>query len=88
MTELKVHFKDDVNIKGTSNGNNALYGIYLNNYTDNMGSVSFEKDLKLQLYHNSINRAVILVTASMCSANIIRLQSKAKLPLILVQQDK
>lgn len=49
----KGTFKDDVNIKGTSNGNNALYGIYLNNYTDNMGSVSFEKDLKLQLYHNS-----------------------------------
>ena len=32
----KGTFKDDVNIKGTSNGNNALYGIYLNNYTDNM----------------------------------------------------
>ena len=49
----KGTFKDDVNIKGTSNGNNALYGIYINNYTDNFSSATFEKDLTLQLYHNS-----------------------------------
>ena len=49
----KGTFKDDVNIKGTGNGNNALYGIYINNYTDNLSSATFEKDLTLQLYHNS-----------------------------------
>ena len=49
----KGTFKDDVAITGTSNGFNALYGVYLNNYTDNLGSAAFEKDLTLDLYHNS-----------------------------------
>ena len=49
----KGTFKDDVAITGTSNGFNALYGVYLNNSTDNLGSAVFEKDLTLDLYHNS-----------------------------------
>ncbi len=49
----KGTFKDDVVVNGISNGNSALYGIYINNYTDNHSSATFEKDLTLQLYHNS-----------------------------------
>ena len=49
----KGTFKDDVVVNGISNGNSALYGIYINNYTDNPSSATFEKDLTLQLYHNS-----------------------------------
>lgn len=49
----KGTFKDDVNVKGTSNGKNALYGVYLKNSTGNSSAVNFEKDLTLDLYHNS-----------------------------------
>ncbi|WP_455654581.1 autotransporter family protein [Phascolarctobacterium sp.] len=51
----KGTFKDDVAITGTSNRLNGLYGVYLNNdnYIDNVGGAVFEKDLTLNLFHNS-----------------------------------
>ena len=53
----KGTFKDDVTLKGTNNGNNAMYGIYINNYTANTSTAVFEKDLNIKLQNNSTQQA-------------------------------
>ena len=84
----KGTFKDDVAITGISHSHNFLYGVYLNNNTDNIGSAVFEKDLTLNLYDNSIQHAQspgygIAVTSN----NIITVQGKTTINISSDEQD-
>lgn len=84
----KGTFKDDVAITGVSNSKNALYGVYLNNSTDNIGYAVFEKDLTLDLFHNSTQHGTNLgYGIAVTKNNSITVQGKTTINIGSDEQD-